>query len=305
MINMDSLLRRRQSNGGTTPLTDWGIASETGRLKEVLVGPVDYFEWRSGNSTSRRHMAAGERYDANVAKAQYNEMLDVYRQTGVNVHFLNAKKEQPYSIYARDSSVMTPWGPIISQMYSPWRQSEWLTVLEFYTKKNIPIFDVVTAGNFEGGDFMLIEPGVVLCGYSGERTNEAGMNQVKGWFEKEGWEFEGIKFDPHFLHMDVQCVMVADKLAAVCTAVAPDSLLTWLKGKGIDIIDIPYKEAMELGCNIVSLGDERVLIPSDSLTLRDQCNARGLTVFDPDIAMITKGGGGVHCMCQALKRDEK
>jgi len=97
--------------------------------------------------------------------------------------------------------------------------------------------------------------------------------------------------------------MVAEKLAAVCTAVAPDSLLKWLKSKHIDIIDIPYKEAMELGCNIVSLGDERVLIPSDSLTLRDQCNARGLTVFDPDISMITKGGGGVHCMCQALKRD--
>jgi len=31
--------------------------------------------------------------------------------------------------------------------------------------------------------------------------------------------------------------------------------------------------------------------------------ARGLTVLDPDIGMITKGGGGgVHCMCQPLKR---
>lgn len=301
---MKNLFRHRNELGDTSPLTDWGIFSETGRLKDVLVGPVDHYEWRGGNSTVLRHLASGARYDLNVAKAQYNEMLDVYRAADVNVHFLGAKAEQPYALFARDSSVMTPWGAIISQMHKPWRQSEWLTAVEFYTEKDIPIYDVVTAGNFEGGDFMLIEPGVVLCGYSGERTNEAGMNQVKGWFEKEGWEFLGMKFDSHFLHMDVQCVMVAEKLAAVCTAVVPDALLTWLKSKNIDIIDIPYKEAMELGCNIVSLGDERVLIPEDSLTLKEQCKARGLTVFDPDISMITKGGGGVHCMCQALKREE-
>ncbi len=302
---MNFPLRRRQLNGGTEPLSDWGIYSETGRLQEVLVGPINYYEWRTGNSTSRRYVNAGARYDLAVAKAQYNEMLDAYRQADVNVHFLEAKAEQPYSIFARDSSVMTPWGPIISQMYSPWRRSEWVTALEFYQQAGIPIYDIVTAGCFEGGDFMLIEPGVVLCGYSGERTSEAGLAQVKSWFEKEGWEFFSVKFDSHFLHMDVQCVMVAEKLAAVCTAVVPDELLTWLKSKNIDIIDIPYKQAMDLGCNIVSLGNERVLIPKESTTLKQQCNTLGLTIFDPDISMITKGGGGVHCMCQALKRSEK
>ena len=55
---MNNLLSRRVIDGGTTPLTDWGISSETGRLKEVLVGPIDHYEWRSGNSTSRRHMDA-------------------------------------------------------------------------------------------------------------------------------------------------------------------------------------------------------------------------------------------------------
>ncbi|MFT6348428.1 MAG: N-dimethylarginine dimethylaminohydrolase [Psychromonas sp.] len=299
---MENLFKRRKNEGNTTPLTNWGIESETGRLQDVLVGPVEHYSWRGGNSTSRRHIKGGAEYNSEIAKIQYSEMLDVYRQADVRVHTLNAKSEQPYSIFARDSSIMTPWGAIITQMYSPWRRSEWLTAAEFYTKMNIPIFDVVSAGSFEGGDFMLIEPGVALCGYSGERTSEAGIMQVKSWFEKEGWEFFDVPFDPHFLHMDVQCVMVAERLAAVCTEVAPDRLLNWLKNKNIDIIDIPYKEAMELGCNIVSLGDERVLIPKDSLTLKEQCNARGLTVYDPDMSMITKGGGGVHCICQALKR---
>ncbi len=299
---MSNLFHHRNPVGRTQELEGWGISSETGILLDVVVGPIDHYEWRTGNSTSRRHVGSGAQFNPEVAKAQYAEMIDVYRQTGVNVHYLEAKPEQPYSIFARDSSIMTPWGPIITQMYSPWRRSEWLTATEFYLNKNIPIYETVTAGTFEGGDFMLIEPGVALCGYSGERTSEAGLNQVKGWFEKEGWEFFDVKFDPHFLHMDVQCVMVAEKLAAVCTEVVPDQLLKWLKNKNIEIINIPYKEAMELGCNIVSLGNERVLIPSESLTLKEQCQARGLEVFDPDISMITKGGGGVHCMCQALNR---
>jgi len=31
--------------------------------------------------------------------------------------------------------------------------------------------------------------------------------------------------------------------------------------------------------------------------------AEGLTVYDPDVSMIGNGGGAVHCMCQALRRD--
>lgn len=97
--------------------------------------------------------------------------------------------------------------------------------------------------------------------------------------------------------------MVADKLAAVCTEVLPDDVLVWLKSKNIEFIDVSYKDAMELGCNIVSLGNERVLLPAESKSLKEQCLAHGLKVYDPDISMITKGGGGVHCMCQPLNRD--
>ncbi|CAG9000359.1 MAG: Arginine deiminase [Candidatus Celerinatantimonas neptuna] len=302
---MSIVNRRRSVTGSTERLNLWGMSAETDPLTDILLGPIDYYSWRDGNSTSRRHIRAGRTYDAALAKRQYDEMVDVYRQNDVAIHTLSAKAEQPYGIFARDSSVMTPWGPIICQMFSPWRRSEWLTVCEFYEQAQIPIYDVVTAGCFEGGDFMLIEPGVVLCGYSGERTSEAGINQVKGWFEAEGWEFKAVPFDSHFLHMDVQCVMVAEKLAAVCSAVVPDGLLDWLKQHQIEWIDVPYKEAMELGCNIVSLGRERVLLPSESRTLKQACKAHGLEVFDPDISMITKGGGGVHCICQPLRRLSK
>jgi N-dimethylarginine dimethylaminohydrolase len=155
----------------------------------------------------------------------------------------------------------------------------------------------------EGGDFMVLKPGVAICGFSGERSIEPAVDQLKDWFEAEGWEFHKYSFDPHFLHLDVQIGMLAENLAVVCAdAVEPD-LYRWLKSKGIRAIDVPYRDAMQLGCNVVALGDERVLIPASSKSLREACRAEGLTVYDPDVSMISNGGGAVHCMCQALLRD--
>jgi hypothetical protein len=41
------------------------------------------------------------------------------------------------------------------------------------------------AGNFEGGDFNMIEPGVVLLGYTDGRSEQVAARQVRGWLEAE------------------------------------------------------------------------------------------------------------------------
>jgi N-dimethylarginine dimethylaminohydrolase len=80
-------------------------------------------------------------------------------------------------------------------------------------------------------------------------------------------------------------------------------LVNWLNSRQIRTIPIPYGDAMQLGTNVVALGRERVLVPASSKNLIAACRAEGLTVYDPDVSMIGNGGGAVHCMCQALKRD--
>lgn len=51
------------------------------------------------------------------------------------------------------------------------------------------------------------------------------------------------------------------------------------------------------GCNRQALTDD------DRVGLIDMCRAEGLEVYDPDVSMISAGGGAVHCMCQALRRE--
>jgi hypothetical protein len=50
-------------------------------------------------------------------------------------------------------------------------------------------------------------------------------------------------------------------------------------------------------------GNDRILLPEKSLLLKEKAPALGIKIYDPDVSMITSGGGGVHCMCQALRRD--
>jgi len=301
---MESPFTRRRVHGGGTPiLAEWGVDSEHGVLRDLLVGPMDHYRWQSGNAMANRSLRLGRAFDMATAAGQYREMLSAYAGAGVETWGLDPDPALPYQIYARDSSVMTPWGAIITQLYSPWRRGEWLPVLEFYQAQAIPVYDVITAGSMEGGDFMVIEPGTILCGSSGERTSASGLRQLQGWVEDEGWEFVSYQFDPFFLHLDVKLAVLAEKLVAMCTEALEPELVRMFVDRGYAIIDVSFRQMVELGVNVVALGGDRVIIPADSIELKEKCRAHGLSVLDPDISMFTAGGGGIHCMCQALRRD--
>jgi len=293
----------RRAEGGTPRAQRWGADSEYGVLRSVLLGPPEHLRLLPTSSLSKRSLRQGLRVDQKAALAQHKELVEAYRQAGVTAYFLTPDPNLPYQVYARDSSVMTPFGAIVAQMRHPWRRGEYSHVLDFYTSMGVPIYEKITAGTFEGGDLMLIEPGVILCGYSDDRTEEKAALQIKGWFEKEGFEVKLIDIDPYYVHVDLMLVMLAEKLAAVCLECLDARLIDWLRRKGIELISVPFADTMNLGCNVVALGADRVLLPRDSVRLKEKCRALGLTVFDPDLSMFLMCGGGVHCMSQALERD--
>ncbi|MDZ4736829.1 MAG: arginine deiminase family protein [Rhodospirillaceae bacterium] len=290
-----------KGNGGAGA---WGVNSEYGKLHDVLLCVPENFKWLPTSSISKATLRDPDsKYDLQTAMRQHREMTSAYEDAGVTVHHIVTDQALPYQVYARDSSFMTPWGAVITQMAQWWRRGEYGPVIDFYLSKGIPIWNKVTASAFEGGDFDIIEPGCVLIGYCGERTQEPAAKQVQGWLEKEGWEVRLSPIAEHYVHIDLMVCMLADKLAAVCIDTTDQKTLDWLKAKKIEIIDVNYRDTMELGCNVMALGDDKVISTSRSKDLNAKLKARGFTVYDPEVTMFTKGGGGVHCMAQALRRD--
>ncbi len=298
-------LRRRQPDGGTPRLQHWGVDCEYGVLRDVLLGPADFYQWRETSSVSKKSIRRNLGFDAEVARRQHAEMVSAYQSADVQVHLHEPDPALPYQIFARDSSIMTPFGAIITSMANWWRRGENFRAIETYQRLGIPIYDYVTAGTFEGGDFNVIEPGCVLIGWEGDegRSQEQSALQLKKWFEAEGWEVRLADIDPFYVHIDLMVVMLAPKLAAVCLESTDPEVVAWLESKNIEIVSVPFQDTLDLGCNVVALGNDRVLMPEKSRVLKEKVRAHGLEVFDPDVSMITPGGGGVHCMCQALRRD--
>ena len=298
-------LRNRKDGGGTAKLNSWGADSDYGTLRSVLLGPIENYQWLQTSSVSKQTLRRGIPFDQAVAAKQHKEMVSAYQSAGVEVHTHTPDPHLPYQVYARDSSIMTPYGAIITHMAQYWRRGENFRAIETYQSLGIPIYDFVTAGTFEGGDFNVIEPGCVLIGWEGEegRTMQQGAAQIAGWMEAEGWEVRMADIDPFYVHIDLMVVMLAPKLAAVCTDCTDPSIVDWLRSKNIEIGDVPFADTIALGCNVVALGEDRVLLPEGSKTLKVKLKALGFTIYDPDLSMITQGGGGVHCMCQSLIRD--
>lgn len=295
-------LRRRNPAGGTRPLAQWGFRNETDVLTDVLLGSPAHLRHLATSSLSKKHLRENP---ANIqtAQAQHKDLVAAYENFGVNIYWHQPEPELPMQVYSRDSSVMTPYGALITAMANWWRRGENYAAIRTYEILGIPIYDMVTAGTFEGGDFNVIEEGCVLIGCGGARTQEEGARQVESWFKAEGWETRLAFFDEYYVHIDLMVVPIAPKLTAVCLACTEPGIVDWLKAKGHEIIDVPFGDTMALGCNFMSLGRDRVIAPTVSQDLIGQLRARGFEVAAVDMSEISKTGGGIHCMAQALRRE--
>jgi N-dimethylarginine dimethylaminohydrolase len=284
------------------PEIPWGADSEYARLTDALLCVPENFRWLHTSQISAATLASGIPFDRELAARQHAEMVSVYEQAGVACHFLTPDPALPYQVFARDSSTATPTGGVVLQMHQSWRRGEYAAVLRFHEAAGIPIVDMVTAGAVEGGDVMIIEPGCVLIGYCEARTELPGASQLAEIFRAQGWEARVEPFPARYVHIDLLVVSLAEKLAAVCTEVVSGGLLRWLKGRGFQIIDIAEPDAFALGVNAMPLGDGRVLSSAGATHLNAALRAHGIEVFDPDLSMFTLGGGGPHCLAQALRR---
>ena len=180
-MNSGFKLRARTEGGGTPALENWGADCEYGVLRDILLGPADNYKWLETSSVSKKSIRRNYEFDGATARAQHAEMVSAYETAGVTVHLHEPDPELPYQIFARDSSVMTPYGAVITSMANWWRRGENFRAIETYERLGIPIYDCITAGTFEGGDFNVVEPNTVLIGWEGDegRSQQQSANSAQ------------------------------------------------------------------------------------------------------------------------------
>ena len=281
----------------------WGVDSEYGRLQDVLVCRPENFRWLATSAISRATLDSGRAFDGSLAATQHAALVEAYESAGVNCHFLDPDPALPYQVFTRDSSTMGANGTVVTQPAQWWRRGEYAPVIRFHKEAGIPIRGMITAGSLEGGDVMIVQPGAVLIGAGETRTQEVAATQLAEWFREDGWEARIQPIPERYVHIDVLVAVLGEKLAAVCSEVLPAAAVQWLRDKGFDLIEVSEEQAFTLGVNAISLGGDRVISAAGAAELNGALRARGLEVIEIDLSMFTLGGGGPHCLSQALRRE--
>lgn len=280
----------------------FGVDSEYGRLQSVLLADPRHLALIPCNSVSCEAVRNGRASNSDRAVRQHATLATALRDEGVDVRLVPPDPALPDLAFARDTSLMTPWGLLGLRPGAAHRAREVDVVLETARALGVEPLGRIEEGRIEGGDVLLLRPGLVLIGISGERTDEAGAAALGALFRAKGWQVLTHRFDPHFLHLDTLLCLADRNLAMACADVLDDRLLRQLEELSIDLIPVAYKEARRLGCNLLALGDRRVLTASGCTRLDVELARRDYRAISVDLSEFTLCGGGVHCLTMPLRR---
>jgi N-dimethylarginine dimethylaminohydrolase len=285
-----------------TPAVRWGVASETGRLSDVLVAAPVYLEMVPCNAVTRDSIANGLLASPTLAAQQHRALVAALEQAGVRCHFVTPVRGLPDLCFTRDAVLVGPWGLIELRPAAAHRRAEPAHVAKAAAALGLPYHGRIIEGAIEGGDVCLLREGLVLIGRSGDRTNEAGARALGDMFERQGWKVIHAGFDPAYLHLDTLFTMVSSDCAVACTAALEDALLARLGRLGIGIIPASIEEVGALGANLLSLGDGRLVAPARNGRLNAMLTASGFEIIPVALDQFTRCGGGAHCLTMPLAR---
>lgn len=280
------------------PLVD----SEYGRLETVLLADPRHLALVPCNAVSNQSLSEGLSPCTTRAARQHAGLVAALRGEGVAVTLVPADPGLPDLAFTRDTSLMTPWGLIGLRPGAAHRTREVDVVLDAAKGAGVPLLGRMEQGRIEGGDVAILRPGLVLIGVSGERTDEAGAEALGRLFRRKGWSVLTQAIDPRHLHLDTIFCAVDRDLAIACPDALEPAFLARMEALGIELLPAPAAEARRLGCNLLSLGERRVVTAGTCSRIDAALAARGYRAIAVDLGEFTMCGGGVHCLTMPLRR---
>jgi len=278
------------------------VYNSTGKLKRVLLGKVDYYEFMPLNDPSRDLVDAGLKPDRALMIRQHSELEDVYRQLGVEIEWQKLDPTLHWGSATRDFGVNTPHGALIGRFRYRERKGEEVRGKERLEELGETILSKqITRGCMEGGDCYWLNDEILVIG-NGNRSTYAGFENAKEIMAEYGLRVYVVEFLSKWNHLDIIFQPVADKLAVVCEDAIPDYFMGFLDALGWELIKVPGEYAMKTEINMLAVGNDSV-VSFKGNRLNERLRAHGLTVYDPDFSVIAAGGGGPHCYSFELERE--
>ncbi len=284
--------------------------SMVGRLERVLVCSPEGAGWNQAAKADRwRELGFFHAPDFETAQAQHDKLCGLLAYLRVEVLHLPPSPDLSLdAVYTHDPSLASDHGLIGLHPGKPNRIPEAQRHVEFCRSIGIPLLgEIQPPGKTEAGDMVWLDSRTLLVGH-GYRTNPAGIAQMRALLRPHGVEVLSAPL-PHgtgpsaCLHLmslmsllDQQTVLVDLPWLAVET-------VELLQSRGYRFIEIDYSERDTLACNVLALGEKRLLALEENRKTNQNIRDSGFDVYAfPGSELCVNGGGGPTCLTRPLLR---
>ncbi len=212
------------------------------------------------------------------------------------------------AVYAHDASLPTDFGLITMRPGKLNRIAEGQHHALFCESLGVPIFGRITApGTTEAGDILWLDSKTLLIGH-GYRTNAGGIRQMRDLLAPKGVEVLSAPL-PHgpgpsaCLHLMSLISLLDDHTALVDLSWLAVETVELLKSRGFKFIEIDASERDTLACNVLALGNNRLLAIEENQNTNARLRQAGFDVRTfPGSELCINGNGGPTCLTRPLLR---
>lgn len=281
-----------------------------GRLQRVLVCSPRAAGWNLP-ATAERWQDLGFLHpvDFPTAQAQHDELCRRLESAGAEVcHLPGSSDFSLDAVYTHDPSLASDQGLISLYPGKTNRIPEARRHVEFCRSQGIPALgEIKPPGKAEAGDMVWIDSATLLIG-QGYRTNLAGIEQMRELLQSGGIEVISAPL-PHgqgpsaCLHLMSLMSLLDEHTALVDLPWLAVETVELLQSRGFRVIEIEYSERDTLACNVLSLGEKRLLALEENAKTNQKLRQAGFEVATfPGSELCVNGGGGPTCLTRPLLR---
>ena len=289
---------------------DFNGHSMVGALQRVLVCSPRTAGWnRPEQVACWRDLGFHHAPDFAIAQAQHEALCHELQTAGSEVlEMPPADHLSLDAVYAHDASLATDFGLITMRPGKTNRVSEADHQGSFCQRLGIPTFGkVVGPGTAEAGDIVWLDAETLLIGH-GYRTNAAGIAQMRALLEPKGIEVVSAPLPYGLgpsacLHLMSLISLVDERTALVDISWLAVETVELLRSRGFQWIEIDPAERDTLACNVLALGERRLLAIEENSKTNARLRQAGFDVRTfPGSELCINGSGGPTCLTRPLLR---
>jgi len=280
-------------------------------LRRVLVCSPRTAGWNRPEYAARwRDLGFRHSPDFETAQRQHDVLCSQLDNAGAEVIELAPSHELSLdAVYAHDASLPTDFGLIALRPGKPNRVSEGHHHVSFCLRFGIPMLaKIIAQGTAEAGDMIWLDAKTLVIGHS-YRTNAAGIQQMRNILAPHGIEVLTAPL-PHgagpaeCLHLMTLISLLDEKSALVDLPWLAIETVELLKSRGYRFIEIDYSERETLACNVLSLGNNRLLALEENAKTNARLREVGFEVLTfPGSELCINGSVGPTCLTRPLLRE--